>query len=561
MSSGSNLRNGGKVLIDQLVIHGVERAFCVPGESYLAALDAFADVEDKIQLITCRHEGPAANMAEADGKMTGKPGVCFVTRAPGACHATIGLHTAYQDSTPMVVFIGQIARDMEDREAFQEVDYRRFLDQVTKWTGQINSVDRIPEMVSHAFYLAASGRPGPVALALPEDVLMEMTGIGDAKPYQAVQAYPGPDDMARMRDMLAAAERPVMMLGGTTWSADAVADIQKFAENFDLPVTCAFRNQDRFNNYHPNYIGETGIGCNPKLLERLKRSDLLLLVGPRLGEITSQGYTLLNIPNPQMPIIHVHSGAEELGRVYRPDLAINSGMTGFAAAAAALQPIDKDWSERTHDARAEYEAYIEPETNVGDLDMANVMALLREKLPTDTIVANDAGNAAGWVHRFFPYGAYPSQLGPTSGAMAYCVPATIAGALAAPGRQILGVVGDGGFLMSGTEIATAIHYGVKALLLVVNNNMYGTIRMHQEREFPGRKPGTDLTNPDIAAFAQSFGAFGEVVTKDEDFEGALDRALASDRFAVLELRVDPEAITSKTTLTRIRETALSKSAV
>ncbi len=558
MANGSNLRNGGRILIDQLLIHGVERAFCVPGESYLAALDAFADVEDRLQLITCRHEGTAANMAEAHGKMTGEPGICFVTRAPGACHASIGLHTAYQDSTPMVVFIGQIARDMEDREAFQEVDYRRFLDQVTKWTGQINSVDRIPEMVSHAFHLATSGRPGPVALSLPEDMLTELSGVNDARPYQAAQAYPGPDDMARLQDMLATAERPIMMLGGATWTQNAIADIQRFAENFDLPVTCAFRNQDRFDNHHPNYVGELAIGSNPKLLARVKNSDLLLLVGPRLGETTSQGYTLIDIPNPQMPIIHVHAGAEELGRVYRPDLAINSGMPGFAAAAAALEPINVTWSESTDDARSEYEDYVEPQTNIGDLDMAYVMSVLRDKLPKDTIMANDAGNAAGWVHRFFPYGAYPSQLGPTSGAMAYCMPATIAGALAAPDRQVVGVVGDGGFLMSGTEIATAIHHNVKALVLVVNNNMYGTIRMHQERDHPGRYPGTDLTNPDFAAFAQSFGAFGEVVERDEDFADALDRALAADRFAVLELRIDPEAITSKTTLTKIRDAAIAK---
>ncbi len=558
MNTGSNLRNGGRVLIDQLVVHGVDTAFCVPGESYLAALDAFADVEDRIQLITCRHEGSAANMADAYGKMTGKPGICFVTRAPGACHASVGLHTALQDSTPMVVFVGQIARDMEDREAFQEVDYRRFFDQVTKWTGQINSVDRIPEMVSHAFHLATSGRPGPVALALPEDMLMELSGVGDGNPYHAVQAHPGPDDMARLQTMLDNAMRPVLVLGGATWTPQAVADIRQFAENFALPVACAFRNQDRFDNHHPNYMGDLGIGGNPKMMQRLRDTDLMLLVGPRMGEIASQGYTLLDIPNPQMPVVHVHPGAEELGRVYRPELAINSGMAGFAAAAAKLTPNATPWAEETKTARADYEAYVQPETTVGALDMAHVMSVLRDRLPKDAIIANDAGNAAGWVHRYLPYGAYPCQLGPTSGAMAYCVPATIAGALAAPERQVVGVVGDGGFLMSGTEIATAIHHNVKALLLVVNNGIYGTIRMHQEREFPGRYPGTDLTNPDIAKFAEAFGAYGEVVEKDADFAPALDRALAADRYAVLELRVDPEAITSKTTLTAIRDAALAR---
>ncbi len=558
MADRSNLRNGGKVLIDQLILHGVDTVFSVPGESFLAALDAFGDVEDKIRLITCRHEGPAANMAEAYGKMTGKPGICFVTRAPGACHASIGLHTALQDSTPLVIFVGQIAREMEEREAFQEVDYRRFLDQVTKWTGQINSPERIPEMVSHAFHLATSGRPGPVALALPEDMLMELSGVADAKPYEAVQAHPGPADMARLQEMLGSAKRPIAILGGATWTKQAVADIESFAEKFNLPIACAFRNQDRFNNHHPNYAGEVGISPNPKLLERIRRSDLLLLIGPRMGEMTSQGYSLLDIPLPQMPLVHVHPGAEELGRVYRPELAINSGMAGFAAAAAALEPAGDGWPDLVRQANADYLANREIQPTVGELDMAHVMEVLREKLPADAIIANDAGNSSGWSHRYLPFSSYPSQLGPTSGAMAYCVPAVLAATIAAPDRFVVGFVGDGGFLMSGTEIATAIQHDLKAVLLVVNNNLYGTIRAHQEREFPGRNPGTDLINPDFAAFAQAFGAYGERVERNQDFAAAWERAVAAEKFAVLELVTDPESISTRTTLSAIRDAAIAR---
>ena len=559
MSASDNQRTGGRILIDQLVVHGVDTVFCVPGESYLAALDAFHDVPDRIRLITCRHEAAAANMAEAYGKMTGKPGICFVTRAPGACHASIGLHTAYQDSTPLVLFIGQIARDMEEREAFQEMDYRRFLDQATKWTAEIHEPHRIPELVSQAFHRATSGRPGPVALSLPEDMLVERSGVGDAKAYNRIEAHPGPADMAQLRDMLMGAKRPILLLGGGGWSAHGVQAITRFVENFNLPATAAFRNQDRFDNRHANYAGDVGIGASAELLQRVKEADLFMIVGPRLGEQTSQGYKLIGIPEPDMPVVHVHPGAEELGRVFRPALAINAGMTAFAEAAAALEaPQSVPWGEWTAEARRDYLAYSEIQPTSGALDMAHVMAVLREKLVDDVVVANDAGNFSGWAQRYLAFTRYPSQVGPTSGAMGYGVPATIGAAIAAPERQVVGFVGDGGFLMSGTEIATAIHHGIKALLFVVNNNMYGTIRMHQEREFPGRYPGTDLTNPDIAAFAQSFGAFGETVTADEDFAPALDRALASEKFAVLELVTDPEAISSKTTLSAIRDAALAR---
>lgn len=554
-----NMRSGGKLLVDQLIVHGATHVFCVPGESYLAALDAFADVEDQITLITCRHEASAANMAEAHGKLTGRPGICFVTRGPGACHASVGLHTAFQDSTPMILLIGQIGRDMEDREAFQEMDYRRVFDTTTKWSGQIQNADRIPEMISHAFYTAMAGRPGPVALALPEDMLVDLSSAVDAKPARQVQPAPRPEDMSALAGRLAEAKSPVLLLGGGGWSAGAVADITAFAENFNLPVTCAFRNQDRFDNFHPNYVGDLGLSPNPAVLELISGSDLLMVVGPRLGELTSQGYGLIHIPTPQMPLVHVHASAEELGRVYQPELAINSGMAAFAAAAKALVgPDAAPWRAETAKAHAAYEAYVEIQNTKGELDMAHVLAVLRARLPEDAIIANDAGNFSGWAHRYWRFSSYPSQLGPTSGAMGYGVPAALAGAITAPERLSVCFVGDGGFLMAGSELATAMHHGATPLILVINNGIYGTIRMHQEREFPGRKPGTDLTNPDFAAYARSFGAFGETVRKDDEFEAALERALASDRAAVLELVTDPDAITTKTTLSAIREAALER---
>jgi len=559
MAIGDNLRNGGRILIDQLVIHGVDRVYCVPGESYLAALDAFADVEDKIQLITCRHEAAACNMAEAHGKLTGRPGVCFVTRAPGACHGVIGMHTAHQDSSPLVVFVGQIARDMTEREAFQEMDYRRFFDQATKWTAEINAIERIPELVSQAFHTAMAGRPGPVALALPEDMLMDQGAVSDAAAYHVIRPAPRPEDMARLHDMLGTAEKPLLLVGGGGWSDPAVSDVAAFAEAYNLPVSCAFRNQDRFNNHHDNYIGELGIGPNPKLLQRIKDSDLLIVMGPRMGEMTSQGYSLIGIPLPAQTIVHIHADAEELGRVFRPTLAINAGMAEFAAAARALPPLgDVPWAAQVRQGRQDYLAWQEIVPTQGDLDMAHVMAVLRARLDEDAIIANDAGNAAGWGHRYLPFTKFPSQLGPTSGAMGYGVPAAIAGALTFPDRQVIGIIGDGGFLMSGFEIITALQYGAKPIILIVNNNMYGTIRMHQERTFPGRYPGTALNNPDFAALARSFGAFGEQVLRDADFEPAFDRALASGKLAVLELLTDPEAITPLTTLSAIREAALQR---
>lgn len=558
MPNASNMRTGGQILVDQLQVHDVDTVFCVPGESYLAALDAFVD-HPEIRLLTCRHEANAANMAEAYGKLTGKPGVLFVTRGPGACHAAIGLHTALQDSSPLVVFIGQVARDMVEREAFQEMDYRRFFDQATKWSAEIENPARIPELVGQAFNRAASGRPGPVALSLPEDMLTELSGVGDGRRYTATQAYPAPEQMAELRGMLGEAKKPIMMLGGGTWTPDAVLDITEFAVANSLPVCTAFRNQDRFDNGHENYVGEVGIGANPELIARLKETDLLIVVGPRIGEQTSQGYSLLDIPVPQQKLVHVHPDVQELGRVYQPNLGINAGMPQFAAAAAGMDPVSSGaWTDELSQARASYLANIEIRESVGALDMAHVMKVLRDKLPKDAIIANDAGNSTAWAHRYLPFSTYPSQVGPTSGAMAYGVPAALTGALVYPNRRTICFVGDGGFLMSGNELATAMQYDLKPIIFVVNNGSYGTIMMHQVREYPDRYPATELQNPDFAAYAQSFGCYGEIVDKNADFAAAYDRAVASDRCAVLELRTDIEAISTRATLTGLRDAALAK---
>lgn len=558
MPNSSNMRTGGQILVDQLRIHNVDTAFCVPGESYLAALDALHDVPE-IRLLTCRHEANAANMAEAYGKLTGRPGICFVTRGPGACHAVVGLHTAFQDSSPLILFVGQVGREMMGREAFQEMDFRRFFGQVSKWSAEIQDPGRIPELVSQAFHVATSGRPGPVMLSLPEDMLRELSGVGDARTYRAVQAHPGPGDMEQLRTMLVAAKQPVMMLGGGTWTPKAVADIATFAEANGLPVCCSFRNQDRFDNHHDNYIGEVGIGSNPALIARLSETDLLLAVGPRLGEQSTQGYSLLDIPAPQQPMVHVYPDPEELGRVYRAELPINAGMAAFAAAATSMVPVDSTaWAGELAQARQDYLAYIEIQPTLGDLDLADVLRVLRQRLPKDALVANDAGNFAGWAHRYLPFSTYPSQVGPTNGAMGYGVPAALTAALAFPERTTICFVGDGGFLMASNELATALQYDLKPIYLVINNGMFGTIRMHQERDYPGREVATALRNPDFAAYAKSFGAYGEIIERSENFAPALDRALAAGKVAVLELRINPEVINTKTTLSAIRDAALAK---
>ena len=558
MNRTSNLRIGGHILADQLRIHGVDMAFGVPGESYLALLDGLYDMPE-LRYVICRQEGDAAMMAEAYGKLTGKPGVCMVTRGPGATNASPGLHIGFQDSTPMVLLIGQVGRGMSEREAFQEMDYRRTFGQMAKWVAQIEQADRIPEMVSHAFHLATSGRPGPVVLALPEDMLRDSSPAADALPAQRVQSHPGPDQMAGLRTRLAGAKRPLVLLGGGGWSAGAVTDIRAFVEANDLPAAVTFRCQDRFDNRHPNYAGHVGIGIDPRLNARVREADLLLVIGARLGEMTTGGYSLIDIPTPRQTLVHVHPGAEELGRVYRAEMLINAGMAEFAAAAKALEPVDAGaWAGSAAEAHEHYLDNIQAQPIPGDLQMGEVMAQVNAILPPDAIVTNGAGNYAVWPNRFYRYRSFPSQLAPTSGSMGYGVPAAVAAKLVHPERPVVAFSGDGCFLMNGQELATAVSLQLNIVILLVNNGMYGTIRMHQEREYPGRVLGTDLVNPDFAALARAYGATGETVTRTEDFAPAFKRALESRGPSLLELQIDPEAITPAATLSQIREAAKAK---
>jgi acetolactate synthase-1/2/3 large subunit len=552
-------RTGAQLLVDALKTHGADLAFGVPGESYLAVLDALHDARDTIRFIICRQEGGAANMADAYGKLTGRPGICFATRGPGASNAALGIHTAYQDSTPLILFIGQVGNGFVEREAFQEIDYRRMYGQLAKWVAQIDRAERVPEYVSRAFHTAVSGRPGPVVLALPEDMLTETAAVANTGPYRRAAAHPGQADMEKLRGMLAQSRRPFVLLGGSDWNAQACADIRAFAEANDLPVGTAFRRQDLYDNRLPNFAGDVGIGISPRLAERVKGCDLLLAIGPRMDEMTTGGYTLIDVPRPKPKFVHVHPGPEVLGRVYEGDLLINSGMPEFARAARVLTPVDsRAWKDSTKDARAEYESWIKPEPAPGQLHPGEVVAFLRDRLPPDTIVTNGAGNFAGWVHRYYSYRGFRTELAPTSGAMGYGVPSAVAAKLVHPDRPVVSFSGDGDFLMCGQELATAAQYDLKILFLVVNNGMYGTIRMHQEREYPGRVSGTGLKNPDFAALARAYGLHGETVEKTADFGPAFERSLQERTASLIELRIDPEAITTRTTLSAIRAAALKR---
>ncbi len=559
MTTSHTRRSGAQVLIDQLRIHGADTIFGVPGESYLAALDALYAQRNSIRYIICRQEGGAANMAEAYGKLTGKPGICFVTRGPGATNASIGLHTGFQDSTPMILLVGQVAREASDREAFQEIDYRRMFGQMAKWVVQIEDARRIPELVSQAFHTALNGRPGPVVMALPEDMLTDEVEVADAGPYKIARGAPAPGDIAKMRELLDAAERPMVIVGGGGWSAEACADIRAFIEANDLPVCASFRNQDLIDNRHPNYVGELGVGVGPALGKRIKECDLILAVGPRLGEATTGGYTLFDLPIPKQKLVHVHAGAEELGRVYQATLPINSGMAHFAAAARAMKPVDgKRWKAGVAAGHAEYLDNIKPGALPGAVNMGEVIAWLNKRLPDDAIVTNGAGNYAAFLHRFFQYRGFKTQLAPTSGAMGYGVPAAVAAKIAQPNRMVVSLAGDGCFLMNGQEFATAVQHGANVVIAVIDNGMYGTIRMHQEREYPTRVYGTELKNPDFAAYARAFGGHGETVEKTEDFAAAFERALAAAKPAIIHVKTDPEALTSRITLSKLREQALAK---
>ena len=573
----SSSRSGGQLIVDALELHGVNTIFGVPGESYLPVLDALhehkvnsANQTSPIRFIINRQEGGAAFMAEAYGKLTGKPGICFVTRGPGATNASIGIHTAFQDSTPLILFIGQVGNDFVEREAFQEIDYRRMYGQMAKWVAQIDRADRVHEYVARAFQVATSGRPGPVVLALPEDMLsqkVELARIPAMRHYQPVQAAPASTQIAELQTRLASAKRPVVILGGGGWTTEACNQIRQFAQTQHLPVACAFRFQDLFDNRHPNYIGDVGIGINPKLAERIRQADLVIAIGPRLGEMTTGGYSLLEAPVPTQSLIHVHADALELGRVYQADMLINSGMPQMAAALAALPALDSGaWQASVHQARADYEANQAPSPIFREgnhpLNLWQVVQELIAQVPADTIITNGAGNHTTWAHRYYRYGPMRTQLAPTSGAMGYSIPSGVAAKITHPERTVITIAGDGEFMMNGQELATAAQYGAGVVVLVFNNGMYGTIRMHQEREFPTRQVGTELHNPDFAALARAYGGSGEVVTRTEQFAPALERALAFSREkklpALIVLRYDVNLITPGMTLEAIQQSALGK---
>ena len=556
MKSDLQTRHGGRILADALVAQGVKIAFGVPGESYLPVLDGLHDLRAQLAFIVCRQEGGAAYMAEAYGKLTGEPGVLFVTRGPGASNGAVGVHTGYQDSTPMVVFIGQVGNEFAEREAFQEIDYRRMYGQMAKWVAQVDRVERIPEYVSHAFHAATAGRPGPVVLALPEDTLFAQAAVADVPRHHVVRPCVSAVEMKEVDKLLRGARRPFVLLGGGGWTAEACRQLQAWIEKAGLPVGTSFRCQDLFDNRSPNYAGDVGIGINPKLAQRVKEADVLLVIGARLGEMTTGAYTLVEAPLPHQTLIHVHAGAEELGRVYRPALPINSGYPQFVEALSALEIQNEAWRERTAQARQEYLEWTEPRPMPGKLQYGEVIRWLSDKLPEDTIVAGGAGNFTGWLHRHFRYKGFRTQLGATNGSMGYGYPSAVAAKLAQPARNVIAVCGDGDFLMNGQEIATAVQYGAVFVALVVNNGQYGTIRMHQEREYPGRVFGTELKNPDFAAYARAFGGHGETVERTEEFAPAFARAVASGRPAIIELKIDPDAITPATTLSAIREKAL-----
>ncbi|WP_051330394.1 thiamine pyrophosphate-binding protein [Niveispirillum irakense] len=560
MTVTATTRGGGRILVDALLANGADLAFCVAGESYLEVLDAATDRPD-LRLITCRQEGGAAFMAEAYGKLTGRPGICMVTRGPGACNAAIGVHTAAQDSSPMIMLVGQVARHQLDREAFQEIDFRQMFGPVAKWVAQIDRADRIPEYIARAFQTATSGRPGPVVLALPEDMLRETATVPDIVATKAEAYLPEPAGINRLAAMVAASSRPLAIIGGAVWDDEACGDLLRFLEAWRIPAACSFRRQDLVDNDSPAFIGDLGTGVAPSLVERVRNADLILAIGTRLGEIPTQGYSLLVPPKLSVPLIHIHADMAELGRVYQPDLAIPASLPAAARALAALVPPSTcAWADWAEACRADYLAWQCPSPYDGALDLGAIFTWLRDRLPDDAIITNDAGNFSGWGHRFLRYGRPGRQLAPVNGAMGYAFPAALAAKLTFPDRLCLSMSGDGGFLMTGQELASAIHAGAAPVALIFNNGMYGTIRMHQEQRFPERVSATSLTNPDFAALAQAYGAFGVVVERTADFAPAFEAALASGKPAVIELRMDPEVITTRTSLSAMRAAALARQA-
>ncbi len=565
-------RLAGHALVEALVAQGVDTVFGVPGESFLAALDGFHEHIDRIRFVACRHEGGAAFMAEAHGKLTGRPGVCFVTRGPGATNASIGVHVAFQDSTPLILLVGQVAADQRDREAFQEIDYRQMFGPGTlglaKWVGEVHDADRLPEYVARAFRTAMQGRPGPVVLALPEDMLSAPTAAPVLPRVVPVQAHPDPKAMAQFRQLLIRSERPFAIVGGSGWTADSACDFERFAEDWELPVGCAFRFQDVFDNRHRLYAGDVGIGINPALARRIRESDLILAVGVRLGEMTTGGYTLLEAPTPRQPLVHFHAGAEELGRVYQPTIALQCSMAAIGCALEGVDPPTPRSPAAGAQAHAEYLANLAA-APVEPMDLAVVVKTIEAMAPAGAVYTNGAGNYAGWLHRFHQYASLQSegrtQLAPTAGAMGYGVPAAIAANLLYPGRTAIAIAGDGDFLMTGQELATATAHGAgraegKLVVVVVDNGTYGTIRMHQERDFPARVSGTSLSNPDFVQLARAYGWHAERVEATAGFEPAFGRAMKADGPTLLHLLLPADVSTSRTTLTALRETALRKKA-
>ncbi len=541
MSPSYPVRTGGQVLIDQLLKQGVDRVTCVPGESYLAALDALYD--SGVEVISCRNEGGAAIMAEAYGKLTGRPGICFVTRGPGATNASHGVHIAMQDSTPMILFVGQVDRSMREREAFQEIDYRGMFGAISKWVVEIDSAARVPELVGRAYRVAMQGRPGPVVVALPEDMLVDTCQVADVPYIEPAQSWPGPDEMASLATLLAQARSPIAILGGSGWDSEACAAFATFAERASLPVATSFRRASLFDADHPLYAGDLGIGPDARLKERVAQSDLILLIGGRLSEMPSGSYTLLDVPVPSQNLVHVHPGAEELGRVYHPTLAIQATPRAFAASLAAVDvPAQPAWADSARQAHAEYLDWTEsPRRLPGDFQYGQALAWLRDRLPRDAVICNGAGNYSGWLHRHHRFHTYGTQLAPTSGSMGYGVPAAVLAKRQFPERTVVAFAGDGCFLMNGQEFATAVQYDSAIIVIVLDNSQYGTIRMHQERDYPGRVVATQLKNPDFAAMAVAFGGHGERVMTTDEFAPAFERAVASGKPAILHCMLDPRA--------------------
>lgn len=546
-------RTGGTAVVEALLKHGSDMAFCVPGESYLPILDALYDAKENIALYTCRHESGASNMAEAYGKLKGSPGICLVTRGPGATNASIGIHTAMQDSTPLIMLVGQVARKDKGREAFQEVDFEKMFAPLAKWAVEVNSADEIPEIMARAYQTAMAGRKGPVVISFPEDVLSDACEAETLEPLAVEEQAPSPEEIEKVKTLLQGADRPLVILGGSGWTKAAVKDYRDFAEREGLPTGCAFRFQDLMDPRSDVYIGDIGIGINPKLAARVKNADVILALGPRLGEMTTSGYKIIKAPNPDQTLIHVHAGGDELGRVYEGALHIHSGAANFVEALKDISFGKKaDWDAGLKENRKNYLSWSTPNKNAGEVQVAEIYKYFRETLPDNTIFTNGAGNYSAWLHRFYHYRDFKTQVAPTSGAMGYGVPAAIAAKIVHPDRPVICASGDGCFLMTGQELATAAQYDVPVIFLVFNNSMYGTIRMHQEKHYPGRVSGTDLKNPDFKAFAESFGIKGYKVDTNADFEAAFEEALKRNQPALIEIKVDPEAISPAASLSSLK---------